>query len=317
MGKKAVPQGKALSTTELVAELRKGSVRALSRLISAAENQDPSALAALAELPFSGSRARIVGITGPPGAGKSSLVAHFLRLARSAGARAAVVAVDPVSPFTGGALLGDRIRLAEHFTDEGVFIRSLSTRGRLGGLTAATRQVVHLLEAFGFDWILLETVGVGQSEVDVKAIADVTLVALVPEAGDSVQAIKSGLMEIADLFVVNKADREGADRLSQDLRVALEIAGKGDVPVLKASTKDAASTEVVWRAIGAALASREPTLAARRKSSALATVAETLESLAVREARRWVERHAPKGDNPYRALADFLKRHPPERWFPA
>lgn len=299
----------------LVADFKKGSVRALSRLISQVENQELSATESLAALYPPAKAARVLGITGPPGAGKSSLLARFVANARAVNERVAVIAVDPVSPFTGGALLGDRIRLSDHFTDEGVFIRSLSTRGKLGGLTAATRQVVHLAEAFGFDWVLVETVGVGQSEVDVRSIVDLTIVTLVPEAGDSVQAIKAGLMEIADLFIVNKSDREGADRLTQDLRAALEIAGREDVKVVKSSTKETTSVDAVWSDVRALFDEKKAAIVTRRAHGTRDTVSDALESLASREARKWVERHVKQGKNPYRVLVDFLQQHPPEKWF--
>jgi len=164
-----------------------------------------------------------VGITGPPGAGKSTLVARLALFLRGRGERVGIVAVDPTSPFTGGALLGDRIRMPELADDDGVFMRSMATRGSLGGLAAATHEVIDLLDVFGVDRILVETVGVGQSELDVARMTDVTLVVLVPESGDAVQAMKAGLMEIGDLFVVNKADRDGADRAVTELRSMLAL----------------------------------------------------------------------------------------------
>lgn len=166
-------------------------------------------------------RARRIGITGPPGAGKSSLAAHLATRLRGRGEEVAIVAVDPTSPFTGGALLGDRIRMNDLATDPGIFIRSMATRGSLGGLAATTREVIDLLDAFGFPNIMIETVGVGQTQLEIQAAADTTAVVLVPESGDGVQAMKAGLMEIADVFVVNKSDRVGADRLVREIRQAL------------------------------------------------------------------------------------------------
>src|SRR5690606_13091282 len=164
-----------------------------------------------------------IGITGPPGAGKSTLTAALIAHYRKHGERVGVIAVDPTSPFTGGALLGDRIRMNEISMDDGVFIRSMATRGSLGGLALATKEVADVMDAFGFDRIIVETVGVGQSELDIAAAADSTVVVLVPESGDSIQAMKAGLMEAADLFVINKSDRPGADRLAREVSSMLHF----------------------------------------------------------------------------------------------
>lgn len=200
-----------------------GKPAALARAVSVVENQRDGYDTLLSRLHARLGRARRIGVTGPPGAGKSTLTTQLVTAWRARGLTVGVVAVDPTSPFTGGALLGDRIRMESVALDPGVYIRSLATRGSLGGLSSATRVVADVLDAFGFDRILVETVGVGQSELDVARVADSTLVVLVPESGDSIQTLKAGLMEIADLFAVNKADRPGADRLRNDIELMLGL----------------------------------------------------------------------------------------------
>lgn len=207
----------------LMARLRAGDRRALARAITWVENELPEGAAVLDALYPQVGRAFRVGLTGPPGAGKSTLTAALTTALRGAGRTVGVVAVDPSSPFSGGAVLGDRIRMQQVATDPGVFIRSMASRGALGGLASTTRDVCDLLDAAGYDAVLIETVGVGQAEVDIASAADTTVVVLSPEAGDGVQALKAGLMEIADVFVVNKADREGADRLVQAVRAMLAL----------------------------------------------------------------------------------------------
>jgi len=200
-----------------------GELRAAARLMRDLDDQSPSAREAMRLLFPRTGRAYVVGLTGAPGAGKSSLTDRLIAWHRKRGRTVGVVAVDPTSPFSGGAILGDRIRMQDHATDEGVFIRSMATRGNLGGLSRATADVVSVLDAMGKDVVLVETVGVGQDEIEVAALAHTVVVVAVPGMGDEVQAIKAGVMEIADVFAVNKADREGADRAVRDLQMMLEL----------------------------------------------------------------------------------------------
>lgn len=208
---------------QLLADLSQGRTAALARAISMVENARPGFEQLLAAVHSRLGRAQRIGITGPPGAGKSTLTLELVRAYRSRGLTVAVVAVDPTSPFSGGALLGDRIRMEAVALDPGVYIRSMATRGSLGGLATSTREVCDVLDAGGFDRIVIETVGVGQSELAVTSMADSTVLVLVPESGDGIQTLKSGLMEAADLYVVNKADRPGADSLARELEVTLGI----------------------------------------------------------------------------------------------
>ena len=211
--------------TAWAAKIRAGDARALARAATALENGDPAARQALAELaPFAG-HALIVGITGPPGAGRSTLVDALTAAIRREGKTVAVLAVDPSSRISGGAILGDRIRMQHVYEDPGVFIRSMATRGELGGLARATADVVRLMDAAGKDYVIIETVGAGQDEVEIADLAQVTVVVLVPGMGDDVQAIKAGIMEIAQVFAINKADLPGAARLEQDLRGTQSISG--------------------------------------------------------------------------------------------
>lgn len=208
-----------------------GDVRAAARLMRDLDDARPGAVEVMKRLyPHTG-RAYVLGITGNPGAGKSTVVDALIDYYRKSGKRVGVVAVDPSSPFSGGAILGDRIRMQRHATDEGVFIRSLATRGHLGGLSRSTSDVVAVLDAMGFDVVIVETVGVGQDEVDVVAQAETAVVVTVPGLGDEIQAIKAGILEIADVLVVNKADREGADRTVRDLTHMLELRGHDATPV--------------------------------------------------------------------------------------
>ncbi|MEJ2865471.1 methylmalonyl Co-A mutase-associated GTPase MeaB [Actinomycetospora flava] len=203
---------------KLVADARDGTPRAVSRLVSLVEDGSPRLRELAAALAPHTGHARVVGLTGSPGVGKSTTTSALVSALRADGRRVGVLAVDPSSPFSGGALLGDRVRMSEHATDPGVFIRSMATRGHLGGLAAATPQALRVLDAAGCDVILIETVGVGQSEVEVVALADTTVVLLAPGMGDGVQAAKAGILEVGDVFVVNKADRDGADATVRELQ---------------------------------------------------------------------------------------------------
>jgi LAO/AO transport system kinase len=229
-----------------------GDVRAAARLMRLIDDAQPAAETELRALFPSTGRAQLIGITGNPGAGKSTLVDRLIAHLRGLGKTVGVVAVDPTSPFTGGAILGDRIRMQDHALDPGVFIRSLATRGQLGGLSRATGDCVRVLDAMGKDVVIVETVGVGQDEIEVCRLAHTTVVVVVPGLGDDIQAIKAGILEVADLFCVNKADREGADRTVRDLRQMLELSAKDqEVPIVKAVASQGEGIAELWGAIDA------------------------------------------------------------------
>jgi LAO/AO transport system kinase len=240
------------TTPETLAErLLRGDKRALARGITLVENDDPAGWALVREIYPQTGKARIIGFTGPPGVGKSTLIAALVTHARAAGRQEAVLSIDPSSPFTEGALLGDRIRLAEHFLDEGVFIRSMASRGALGGLSEATLQAVLLMDAAGNDDVLVETVGVGQAEVDIIDHADTVVLALMPGSGDSVQALKAGVMEIPDVIVVNKANHPLTDTMVREIRGVLALGPPTDwkVPIVKTEATEGTGVEELAAAI--------------------------------------------------------------------
>ncbi|TDD64077.1 methylmalonyl Co-A mutase-associated GTPase MeaB [Jiangella aurantiaca] len=239
----------------LVERAANGDPRAVARLVSLVENGAPGLRELTAELVAHAGSASVVGITGAPGVGKSTVTSALVGAYRAQDLRVGVLAVDPSSPFTGGALLGDRVRMQDHATDRGVFIRSMATRGHLGGLAWATPQAVRVLDAAGCDVVLVETVGVGQSEVEVAALADTTLVLLAPGLGDGVQAAKAGILEVGDVFVVNKADRDGADQVVRDLRSTVRLAERapGDwrQPIVSTVASRGEGTDELVEAIAA------------------------------------------------------------------
>jgi len=237
---------------DLSRKIREGDTRALARAASGIENRDPAALELLRELaPFAG-HARIVGITGPPGAGKSTLVDALATALRRRGKTVAILAIDPTSRVTGGAILGDRIRMQQHHADPGIFIRSMATRGSVGGLASATAGLVRLMDAAGKDYVLIETVGVGQDEIEIASLAQVTVVVLVPGMGDDVQAIKAGIMEIADVFAINKSDRPGADRVERELQSMLSLTDGPKPAIVKTIATDGTGVEALLEAVGQA-----------------------------------------------------------------
>jgi LAO/AO transport system kinase len=305
-----------------VARAREGDARSVARLISLVENGDPKlAEVAAALAPYAG-RAQVVGLTGSPGVGKSTTTNELVRSLRAAGHRVGVLAVDPSSPFTGGAILGDRIRMQDHTVDPGVYIRSMSSRGQLGGLAAATPQAVRVLEGAGCDVVLVETVGVGQAEVEIASLADTTLVLLAPGMGDAIQAVKAGILEIADVFVVNKADRPGADATYRDIQGMLSLGerapGEWRPQVVRAVAVKGEGVDDVVAAIekhrswlessGRLQARREARAAAEVEAIALGTLRARLGSLREGTALSDLAAEVAAGRlDPYAAAHDLIK----------
>lgn len=315
---------------DLAERIVAGDVRAAARVMRWLDDGDPQAVPVLARLHPHTGQARILGITGSPGTGKSTLIDGLVRRLRQAGRRVGVVAVDPTSPFTGGAILGDRVRMARHAADPGVFIRSLATRGRMGGLSASAVLVSQVLDAMGFDRILLETVGVGQDEVDVVRHADVTVVVVAPGQGDEVQAQKAGVLEIADILVVNKGDLDGADRTVLDLQQALDLGPPGErrPRVMRCASRFETGLDDLVAEIEARLSEREgpgrhEALSHARTAALVADlvlegVAARLESLMASdgEVRVLLEAVDRRQVDPFQAAAallDRIQQAPPDR----
>jgi LAO/AO transport system kinase len=308
---------------DLVEGVRRGDVRAVARAISVVEDDRPEAPALLAALfPHAGG-ALVIGVTGPPGAGKSTLVDGMTAHLRRQGKTVGIVAVDPTSPFSGGAILGDRIRMQAHAVDDGVFIRSMATRGHLGGLAFATDHVLTVLSASGKDVLLVETVGVGQDEVDIVGTADVSVVVLVPGLGDEVQALKAGIMEIADVFVVNKADRDGAERVVAEIESMLSLATHEDgsrPEIVKTVAPADEGVDRVLEAVEAfrARADASGLLARKRRAHLRRQLEETIGERLRRVARdralgaegleRMVDRLEARELDPYAAADEVLRR---------
>jgi LAO/AO transport system kinase len=288
----------------LVARAREGDHRGVARLISMVENASPQLRDVMAALaPFTGN-ATVVGLTGSPGVGKSTSTSMLLSAYRAAGRRVGVLAVDPSSPFSGGALLGDRVRMQEHATDPGVYIRSMGTRGHLGGLSWATPQAVRVLDAVGCDVVIVETVGVGQSEVEIVSLADTTVVLLAPGMGDGVQAAKAGILEIADVYVVNKADRDGADATVRELRTMMSLspapAGGWRPPIVKTVASRGEGADELLEALEAHHAWQQTSGALDERRRARA--AGEIEAIAVTALR--ARMRGRDGSSPLAGLAD-------------
>ncbi len=299
----------------LIDRIRSGDLRAIARAATTIENRSAGAEELLKEIfPFTGG-AVTLGITGPPGAGKSTFVAQLVGALRAENRKVGVLAVDPTSPYSGGAILGDRIRMQEHHGDENVFIRSMASRGHLGGLASATTDLALLLDAAGMDTILIETVGVGQDEVDVARLADVTVVVLVPGMGDDVQAIKAGIMEIADVYVVNKADLPGADRLQLEIEAMLSLAHRADgwtPPIVQCVASTGKGTAEVLTAVRSfrASGSRQERVLENWSRRLREMLREKLtERIGLTELHAAAEEVASRRRDPYSIVNEWLERH--------
>ena len=302
------------ATLGAAAKIIAGDRRALARAATWIENRRPEAETLLRELFPRTGRAMILGVTGAPGSGKSTLCDQIAQAVRDEGKTVAVIAVDPTSPYTGGAILGDRIRMQRHHADPGVFIRSMATRGWLGGLAAATTEMTMLLDAAGFDVVLVETVGVGQDEVEIARLADVTLVVLVPGMGDDVQAIKAGIMEIADVFVINKADLPGAEKLERELISYLSLSHRPDgwsPPIIKTEANEGKGIAETlqaareYHARGSARSRTAEIWALRLREMLRERLLERLPSAAFAEGGRDV---AERRRDPYSVLHEWLEK---------
>jgi LAO/AO transport system kinase len=295
-----------------------GDARAMARAISLIEDEAADAAALIGQIYPRTGRAYLIGLTGAPGTGKSTLVDALTAEIRRSGLTVGVIAVDPTSPFTGGAILGDRVRMTGHSADPGVYIRSMATRGHLGGLSRATSDVALVLDAAGKDIVIIETVGVGQDEVDIVRTADVSIVVVVPGAGDDVQAIKAGIMEIGDIFVVNKADREGADRAAQAIAANLslgEVKNDWKPPIVKTEATRAIGVDELWRQIGRFREHSAAEQASRRTERQRVRLRELLARQLVRrveaslpagEIERMAERVANRELDPYSAVSELM-----------
>ena len=310
------------ASAPLAERVLSGDVRAIARAISLIEDEAPAAAPLVRDIfPHTG-RSYLVGVTGPPGAGKSTLVDKLTAETRRHGETVGVVAVDPTSPFTGGAILGDRLRMQAHAEDAGVFIRSMATRGQLGGLARATSDAALVLDAAGKSLVIIETVGVGQDEVDIVRTADISVVVLVPGTGDDVQALKAGIMEIADIFVVNKADREGADRMMTAIESNLSLQSFGQAewrpPILKTEATTGRGLPELWQTIQAFRAHSEGVRVRRLKARNQFRLRDLLSHryldfverrlLAEGEFDTLVDRIAARELDPYSAAEDLLRR---------